>query len=67
MSHVIIFKQFTKHFPVWADQVKEWFPNGKNSIRVRLTVNTCYIFTWNGIEDWCLETVDSYIKNMKGE
>ena len=50
-----------------SQHVIQWFPNGHNSIRVRLTNNEDFIFTYNSDKDWCYETVDSYIIRMKGE
>lgn len=53
--------------PTEAKCVVQWFPNGLNSIRVRLTNKDEFIFTYNSDKNWCYETVDSYIVRMKGE
>lgn len=67
MKHDLIFHYFKTHMPVEAKRIIQWFPNGLNSIRVRLTNNDEFIFTYNGEREWCYETVDSYIVRMKGE
>lgn len=66
MAHDEIFKQFTNMFPIVAPTLYEWFPNGKNSIRVRLNCGSDFVFTFFDSCDWCYETIDSYIKKMKG-
>ena len=37
MTHVKVYEQFKEQFPQYADQAEKWFPNGKNSIRIRIT------------------------------
>jgi hypothetical protein len=67
MKHDIILYYFKHHMRHEALKMTEWFPNGLNSIRVRLTNGEDFIFTYNGERNWCFETVDSYIVRMKGE
>lgn len=73
MSHKQLFELFRRMFP---DQVKDtiiYFPNGKNSIRLRgfgdyPFFGQDFVFSYDGKEDWRLETVDSYLKwAMKGD
>lgn len=66
MKHDLILHFFKTHMPYQARLMTVWFPNGLNSIRVRLTNNDEFIFTYNNEKDWCYETVDSYIVRMKG-
>lgn len=67
MAHKNILMMFKERFADIALQVREWFPNGKDSIRVRLGNRQEFIFTYHGDKDWCLETVNSYITHMRGE
>lgn len=68
MTHNLIFECFELHLRPQARNVVEWFPNGKNSIRVRLTNGQDYIFTYINESEWSFETVDRYIStHMKGE
>lgn len=67
MSHLIVYDYFRKLFPQFIEHIGEWFPNGKNSVRIRLLDNRDLIFTYKGPKDWRLETVDSFIKRLKGE
>lgn len=65
MTHNYICKQFQELFPRESKFVEMWFPNGKHSIRVRLTTKQEFIFTYNDKANWRLETIDSYIEGMK--
>lgn len=67
MSHVEVLKQFESRFPDFSgDAVDVWFANGKNSIRIRQKNRMEFIFTFNGDKDWKLETIDSFMKTMRG-
>lgn len=67
MKHDVIFHLFRTCMPDQSRRIVQWFPNGLNSIRVRLTNKEEFIFTYNSEKEWCYETVDSYIVRMKGE
>lgn len=67
MVHTDVYKWFALYFPDYAgDRVDKWFPNGKNSIRVRQTNGQEFIFTYNSQKDWRLETVNSFLSSVKG-
>ena len=66
MTHTDLFKMFKTFFPLYAEMSKEYFPNGRNSIRVRMDgINKDYIFTFHDKNDWKFETVNSFLKNNK--
>ena len=66
MIHDKVYKWFELYFPHYAGEtVDMWFPNGKNSIRIRQTNKAEFIFTYNDINDWKFETLTSYIKNLE--
>jgi len=68
MAHGDVYKWFELYFPNYAgEKIEIWFPNGKNSIRIRQTNKQEFIFTYNGKDDWRFETVKSFIKGRKGE
>lgn len=67
MIHTKVYEQFEKQFPQYSEYVDTWFPNGKNSVRVRIKDGSDFIFTYNNWTDWCFETVESYIKKMRKE
>lgn len=67
MTHKEVFEKFKKYFPQFADAVETIFPCNKNTIRIRVGYLHDYMFTFNGEYDWCFETVDSFVKRMKGE
>lgn len=64
MTHNEVFKRFELYFELFAgDRVAVWFPNGKNSIRIRQKNGAEFIFTFNSHKDWKFETIDSFIKS----
>lgn len=67
MSQEEVYKQFTTKFPQFAEHIQEWFPNGRNSVRVRMKTGSDFIFTYHNWNDWCFETVESFIKKLKGD
>lgn len=68
MSHNDIYKLFELHMPSYAgEKVELWFPNGRNSIRVRSIGKEEFIFTFNNPKDWRFETVGSYINTFRKE
>lgn len=67
MVHRDILKIFEQLFPDYSGiRIKQWFPNGKNSIRIRHNNRSEYVFTYNGPDDWIFETVSSFWKKMGG-
>ena len=65
MTHKNVLEQFRIMFPCFDGQIIEWFPNGKNSIRVRNKMKQDFIFTYNKDRDWSLKTLDNFLKEMK--
>lgn len=65
MLHDDVYKQFTGYFLPLSHWVKEWFPNGKNSVRIRMKDGKDYVFTYDGKDDWCFETADCFIKRLR--
>lgn len=64
MAHIEIYKTFKDLFPFCVERVTEWFPNGRNCIRLRLDeTNGDYVFTYNDKREWRFETVENFIKN----
>ena len=65
MTHANVKAAFEKIFPLFAGGVTEWFPNGKNSIRVRIgELYQDYVFTFHSATEWKFETIDSFLKNL---
>ena len=64
MSQKEAFNKFKLYFPKFADASEMWFPNGKNSVRVRLNNRKEIVFTFNSELDWRFETVESFMKSM---
>ena len=67
MTQREVYEWFKTHFPQYAANVTEWFPNGKSCIRLRLKNHQELVVTYNGCDDWALESLDRFIKRMKGE
>lgn len=77
MSHEEILNYFLDLFGVCMLDIDEWFPNGKNSIRVRLCnddedalipfFENELIFTIEDDSKWKLETVDYYVASLSSD
>lgn len=61
-----VFTQFKKQFPQYSKWVTDWFPNGRDSVRVRVIDGSDYVFTYHNEFDWRFETAVSFINGMKG-
>lgn len=67
MSHSEIMKWFEYYFPDYSrNRVDVWFPNGRNSIRIRQKNGQEFIFTYHNQKDWRFETITSFLNGMKG-
>ena len=66
MLHEDVYKNFKDKFPQYSKHITEWFPNGKDSIRVRMKYGSDFVFTYHNWTDWSFETVDSFINKLKG-
>lgn len=62
-----VYKWFRLYFPNYDKPDNTWFPNGRNSVRIRQSNGQEFVFTYNGTKDWRLETIDSFIRHLKGE
>lgn len=67
MGHEKVWEKFKERNGLVTDIVVCWFPNGRNSIRVRLRGGGDLIFTYISKKKWKLETVDSYLEDKKVE
>lgn len=65
--HTDIFEKFESIFPDLAKNVTDWFPCGKNGIRVRMQLMDEYVFIYNDCSCWSYETIDSYIRKIRGD
>lgn len=71
MTHPEVYKRFKAIFPEFVNKNIVWYPNGRGSIRIRHTVDGIrlgkdLVFSCDKNDVWRLETVDSFIKDMKG-
>ena len=66
MIHSKVFKCFQECLPTFYENAETYFPNGKNSIRVRQKDGKEFIFSFNGEKTWRFETVDRFLADMKG-
>lgn len=66
MPNKELFILFVKMFPLYSDDIDVWFPNGKDSIRIRMKNCSELIFTYRNVREWRLETIKNFLKN-KGE
>lgn len=67
MVHSDVYKWFGLYFPDYAgDKVDRWFPNGKNSIRIRQKDHQEFIFTFQDKNHWKFETLENFMTGLKG-
>lgn len=53
MGHSEVMKWFENYFPDYSgDRIDVWFPNGRNSIRIRQKNGQEFIFTYHNQKDW---------------
>lgn len=65
MTHNDVFLSFKNLFgDEMTTKVQMWFPNGKNSIRLRFTDRGEYVFTINSKGSWCFETVEHFVSRI---
>lgn len=65
MLHDKVYKRFKQYFPLASKTIIQWFPNGKNSIRIRRMDGQEFVFTYYEKHNYRLETVDSFIKRLQ--
>lgn len=66
MLHEDICKKFESMFPQYSRYIVDWFLNGKDSVRIRLSTGSDFILTYRDWMYWRFETVESFIDGMKG-
>ena len=67
MLHGQVYKYFKEILPDMEKKVIKYFPNGKNSIRVRQDDGRDFIFSFESPLIWRYETVNHFVANMKGK
>lgn len=65
MTHKEVYNMFARLFPLYSEGALTWFPNGRNSIRIRIDKNMEFIFTFHNNRTWSFETLDSWMKYNK--
>ena len=65
MAHKDVYEEFKALLPDYAEDVSDWFPNGKDSVRIRLgKTHQEFIFTIRSSEEWRFETLANFIKSL---
>ena len=65
MGHSEVMKWFENYFPDYSgDRIDVWFPNGRNSIRIRQKNGQEFIFTYHSQKER-IEKLESTIEEMK--
>ena len=73
MTHNQVYERFKSIFPTYITKNVIYFPNGRNSIRIRGTkgfseTGKDIVFSVdNHGAQWTLETLDSFIEKMRKE
>lgn len=66
VTHKQVYECFEMYFPQFAEDTIAWYPNGKNSIRIRRPDTRDLVFTHAKEDEWCLETVDHFVERLRG-
>lgn len=71
MDEEKLFKAFGTLFPMFKDDIADWFPYSYklDSIRLRFYDGLNIIFSYKSATDWKIQTYDNYLneKELKGE
>lgn len=62
MTHKQVYEMFQRLHPLYASGNQTWYPNGRNSIRIQVLKEMCFIFTFHNNRKWAFETDESYNK-----
>lgn len=65
MTHNKVFEDFKERLPICINKITEWFPNGKDSIRVRFNNGKDYIYTIDE-HGFNFESKEHFIERLKG-
>lgn len=60
MSHIDVVRKFVEIVRINEDYIKDWIPNGRCSVRIRLKDRSELIFTFQDQKRWRLETIESF-------
>lgn len=65
-NHEDLFEEYRQLLKVDESLIEEWFPCGKDSIRVRFKDGKEVIWTITGPENWMIESVEHFCKRLTG-
>ena len=64
MTHVKLAKKFEALCHADIDAIVEWFPNGRDSIRVKFDDGVELVFTYYNDTNWRIEPIDTFLKQV---
>lgn len=64
MAPKLLYERFATHFPQYMYSENQYYPNGKNSIRIKVAGGQEFIFTFHNESDWRFETGKMNTKGM---
>ena len=64
MTRKDVFEAFKDIAHISDERIDTWFPNGRNSVRVRLKTKQELIFTYHTKNYWRLETKGAFLTDM---
>ena len=64
MHHKTVLQIFSKILPELAKQIDQHWPNGRNSVRIKLRNGTQVVFTVLERDLWRLESLHSFIRSI---
>ena len=63
-NHEDLFEEYRQLCHVDDKYILEWFPCGKDSIRVKFTDGKEVIWTLKGPENWSIESVEHFCRRL---
>ena len=64
MLHTEVFDKFKEISHIKDESIECWFPNGRNSVRVRLRSRIELVLTYWSQLNWKLETLNSFVDDI---
>lgn len=65
MNHNELFKKYKEIFQANDADIDVWFPNGKDSVRVRYKDKREFVFTYSKSDEWCIQTIKEFLKSTR--
>ena len=59
MTHKAVYEMFQRLHPLYCCEALTWYPNGRNSIKIKIIEDMIFVFTYHNAKTWSFETEKS--------